>query len=145
MKEYTQGEDIIVFYKKEGDEKYSFKIKNNKELTRRLLLSVKKLRVRRDKLEYAAKGIFEKIGNLKKTTLEPMKTNYSNPIIELAEKVQQLFRSNIETRVVSKQGADHCPIIKVEIVLPDGKTYSGCGCNKRIAKQTAAEKALGDL
>lgn len=36
-----------------------------------------------------------------------------NPIIELAELVQSMHGKNIETRVVGKSGADHCPTITV--------------------------------
>lgn len=68
-----------------------------------------------------------------------------NPIITLSERVQQMYGENIETRVLSKTGPDHCPTITVEIELPNGKIYKAQGSNKREAKQIAAERALKDL
>ena len=51
----------------------------------------------------------------------------------------------METRVVSKSGPDHAPVITVEIALPDGFTYRASGSNKKEAKKIAAQKALDDL
>lgn len=68
-----------------------------------------------------------------------------NPIIELAESIQKMYGKNIETRVVNKEGADHCPTITVEIELPSGETYQGKGSNQKEAKKAAALKALKDL
>jgi len=66
----------------------------------------------------------------------------TNPIVELAEKIQKRFGANIETRVINKTGADHCPIITVEIELPNGLIIEASGKNKKEAKQKAAEIAL---
>jgi len=160
----------LVFYQKEGDEKYSFYLKDEPILTEHLLNSVKTKRVREDKIKYAVKGIFNLIfksgGLLQETALsvyysfcfkslqsellDNKKLNLKkeekmrNPIIELSERVQSTFGENIETRVVGKMGPDHEPKIFVEIILPDGNRYKGEGANKRLAKQDAAKKALED-
>jgi dsRNA-specific ribonuclease len=67
-----------------------------------------------------------------------------NPIVTLSKLMQRNFGANIETRVVGKKGADHCPTIEVEIELPidSGKVFTGCGSNQKLAKQAAAEEAL---
>ena len=68
-----------------------------------------------------------------------------NPIVILSELCQAKFRASMETRVVSKSGSDHAPVITVEIALPDGFTYRASGSNKKEAKKIAAQKALDDL
>ena len=65
-----------------------------------------------------------------------------NPIVELSELVQRLTGKNIVTRVLSKSGPDHNPVITVEIELPDGAVYQAEGANKKVAKQEAAKIAL---
>ncbi|GIM61139.1 hypothetical protein CAPN008_11890 [Capnocytophaga canis] len=65
-----------------------------------------------------------------------------NPIVRLAELCQKTYGANIETRVVKKTGADHCPTIFVEVELPNGKIYGGSGSNQKEAKKRAAEQAL---
>ena len=68
-----------------------------------------------------------------------------NPIAILSELCQAKFRTSMETRVVSKSGPDHAPVITVEIKLPDGFTYRASGSNQKEAKKIAAQKALDDL
>jgi len=68
-----------------------------------------------------------------------------NPIILLAEKVQQKFKGSILTRVIGIEGADHIPTITVEIELPNGKVYTASGNNQKLAKQKASELALFEL
>jgi len=141
MKEFSRNNLTIVFYQKENDQKFSFLIKDESELTERLLLTVKSKRVREDKIKYAVNDIFDLIENdLLTKNLERMEN--SNPIIELAELVQKQFGANIETRVLGKTGANHMPTVSVEIELPDGRTFEASGTNKRIAKQKAAQEAL---
>lgn len=65
-----------------------------------------------------------------------------NPISELNELVQKLYGKSIKTKVLSKDGADHIPTVKVEISLPNGQTFTASGANKRLAKQKASEEAL---
>ena len=67
-----------------------------------------------------------------------------NPIVILSELCQAKFRASMETRVISKSGPDHAPIITVEIELPDGFKYTASGCNQKEAKKIAAQKALDD-
>lgn len=68
-----------------------------------------------------------------------------NSIVILSELCQAKFRASMETRVISKSGPDHAPIITVEIELPDGFKYTASGCNQKEAKKIAAQKALDDL
>ncbi|HKK38151.1 MAG TPA: putative dsRNA-binding protein [Cryomorphaceae bacterium] len=66
----------------------------------------------------------------------------TNPIVELAEMVQQDFGKSIQARVVGKSGPDHMPVITVEIELPDGRIFEASSSNQKLAKQRAAEIAL---
>ena len=61
MKEFTQNGITLVFYQKPNDEKFSFLIKDNEELTEKLLASVKTKRVKETNIKYAVNGIFNKI------------------------------------------------------------------------------------
>lgn len=44
-----------------------------------------------------------------------------NPIIRLGELTQRYYGKNIETEVIGKTGADHCPVVKVRITMPNGE------------------------
>lgn len=143
MKEFTQNGITLVFYQKPEDEKFSFLVKNNEELTTQLLLNVSNNRVKEKDIKYAVKGIFEKIEQ--NILITKNKIEMNNPIVELAEKCQRIFRKSMVTRVTDKTGADHNPTITVEIELPNGKIYEASGINQKIAKQKAAEKALAEL
>lgn len=142
MKEFNQNGITLVFYQKPEDEKFSFLIKDNEELTTQLLLNVSNHRVKEKDIKYAVKGIFEKI---EQNLLPKNQTEMNNPIAELTEKVQRKFRESMVTRVIGKEGADYNPTITVEIELPNGKIYKASGINQKIAKQKAAEKALAEL
>jgi hypothetical protein len=143
MKEFNQNGITLVFYQKPEDEKFSFLIKDNEELTTQLLLNVSNHRVKEKDIKYAVKGIFEKIEQ--NLLITKNQTEMNNPIVELTEKVQRKFRESMVTRVIGKEGADHNPTITVEIELPNGKIYQASGINQKIAKQKAAEKALAEL
>ena len=143
MKEFNQNGITLVFYQKPQDEKFSFLVKDNEELTNQLLNSVSTKRVKEKEIKYAVKGIFEKIEN--NLLMTKNKNQMENPIVELAEKCQKIFRESMITRVIGKEGADHNPTITVEIELPNGKVYVASGINQKIAKQKAAEKALAEL
>ena len=143
MKEFNQNGITLVFYQKPEDEKFSFLIKDNEELTTQLLLNVSNHRVKEKDIKYAVKGIFEKIEQ--NLLITKNQTEMNNPIVELTEKVQKKFRESMVTRVIGKEGADHNPTITVEIELPNGKIYRATGINQKIAKQKAAEKALAEL
>ena len=143
MKEFTQNGLTLVFYQKPNEEKFSFLIKDNEELTTQLLLNVSNHRVKEKNIKYAVKGIFEKIEQ--NLLITKNKTEMNNPIVELAEKCQRIFRESMVTRLTGKTGADHNPTITVEIELPNGKVYQASGINQKIAKQKAAEKALAEL
>ena len=144
MKKFSQNGKTIVFYQKDGDEKFSFLIENEPALTEQLLANVSNKRVREKDIRFAVKGIFEKIENNLLTAKNLNEMN-ANPIVELAERIQKRFGANIETRVINKVGADHCPIISVEIELPNGAVFTASGLNQREAKQKAAREALASL
>lgn len=144
MKEFTQNGITLVFYQKPGDEKFSFLIKDNEELTEQLLNSVSTKRVKEKNIKYAVKGIFDKIE--KNLLLKNQKsTDMTNPIVVLSEAVQRKFKQSLVTRVIDKSGPDHQPVITVEIELPNGQVYQASGANQKVAKQIAAEKALSEL
>jgi dsRNA-specific ribonuclease len=143
MKEFDQNGITLIFYQKPEDEKFSFLIKDNEELTTQLLLNVSNHRVKEKDIKYAVKGIFEKIEQ--NLLITKNKTEMNNSIVELAEKCQRIFRESMVTRVIGKEGADHNPTITVEIELPNGKVYQASGINQKIAKQNASEKALAEL
>jgi hypothetical protein len=144
MKKFSQNGKTIVFYQKKGDEKFSFLIENEPELTEQLLANVSNKRVKEKDIRFAIKGIFEKIEN-NLLTIKNLNEMNTNPIVELAEKIQKRFGANIETRVTNKVGADHSPIISVEIELPNGDIFTASGINQKEAKQKAAREALESL
>lgn len=144
MKKFSQNGKTIVFYQKEGDEKFSFLIENEPELTEQLLANVSNKRVKEKDIRFAVKGIFEKIEN-NLLTIKNLNEMNANPIVELGEKCQKRFGASIETRVTNKVGADHCPIISVEIELPNGEIFTASGINQKEAKQKAAREALESL
>lgn len=143
MKRFSRNNLTLVFFQKENDQKFSFYIENEEQLTEQLLATVKTKRVKEDKIKYAVNGIFDLIENNLLRIKKVVKME--NPIIKLAELVQRQFGKNIETRVTGKTGAEHMPIVSVEIELPDGRTFAASGTNKRIAKRKAAEIALSEL
>ena len=160
MKRFEKNGKTLVFYKKENDDKFSFLIENEPELTELLIANVNSKRVAEKSIRFAVDGIWQKLQELsafsltKENAIE-LKNNLltknfnamenSNPIIELAEKCQKIYRKNIETRVLGKKGEDHCPTVYVEIELPDGQIFKGKGNNQKEAKQKAAQKALEKL
>jgi dsRNA-specific ribonuclease len=109
-----------------------------------LLANVSNKRVKEKDIRFAVKGIFEKIEN-NLLTIKNLNEMNTNPIVELAEKIQKRFGANIETRVTNKVGADHCPVISVEIELPNGEIFTASGINQKEAKQKAAREALESL
>jgi len=144
MKRFSQNGKTIVFYQKEGDEKFSFLIEDEPELTEQLLANVSTNRVKEKNIRFAIKGIFEKIEN-NLLTIKNLNEMNTNPIVELGEKCQKRFGASMETRVTNKVGADHCPVISVEIELPNGEIFTASGINQKEAKQKAAREALESL
>ena len=69
----------------------------------------------------------------------------NNPIITLSELVQREYGESILTEILGKSGQDHCPVVKVRITLPNGVYRDATGCNKRVAKQKAAQELLAYL
>ena len=134
------------------DGKYTVRVKNNEEATRKLLGAYKHKSVRADKLHFFIRGIKEKIENgalegepIKNISFEDYVPSNENPIIRLGELVQKIYGENIETEVLSVLGDDHCPLVTVRITLPDGEYETASAGNKKVAKKIAAKKLLDRL
>lgn len=135
-----------------ADGKYTVRVKDNEEATRKLLGACKHKSVRADKLYFFIKGITEKIESgvldgedVKNITLEAATQPNDNPIIRLGELVQKLSGQNIETEVLSVLGDDHCPLVTVRITLPNGEYETASAGNQKVAKKIAAKKLLDRL
>jgi dsRNA-specific ribonuclease len=146
--EFTRAGVTIIFFQLENDEKYSFRIKDDTELTQKILDSVNTKRVKEKNIKYAVNGIFDliKTNNFQP---KPIKSISMNTVTELNETVQARFKGSVTTNVVLKTGPDHNPTLTVDVILPDhrghkGNTYRGTGSNRKIAAQNAAQKALDD-
>ena len=134
------------------DGKYTVRVKDNEEATKKLLAACKHKAVRADKLHFFIKGIKEKIEagvldgeDVKNITLEAATQPNDNPIIRLGELVQKMYGENIETEVLSVLGDDHCPLVTVRITLPDGEYEIASAGNQKVAKKIAAKKLLDRL
>ena len=134
------------------DGKYTVRVVNNEEATRKLLAACKHKSVRADKLYFFIKGITEKIESgvldgeqVKNISFEDAPQPNENPIIRLGELVQKIYGENIETEVLSVLGDDHCPLVTVRITLPDGEYETASAGNQKIAKKIAAKKLLDRL
>ena len=132
-----------------ADGKYTVRVVNNEEATRKLLAACKHKSVRADKLYFFVKGITEKIESgvlgreeVKNISFEDDVPSNENPIIRLGELVQRRYGRNIETEVLSVMGADHCPLVTVKITLPNGEYETASAGNQKVAKQIAAKKLL---
>lgn len=141
---FTIGGYTLRFYKDDGDEKYRFLIEGEEALTAKLLATTSAHRVKKDSISYAAKAIFHKIatGNFQDL---PAVLYEGNPITELAEKCQRIFRDSILTEVLDVSGPDHNPQVTVCITLPNGDTFTEVGSNQKLAKRKAALLALVSL
>lgn len=135
-----------------ADGKYTVRVKNNEEATRKLLAACKHKSVRADKLHFFIKGIKEKIESgvldgepVNNISSENTAQGTGNPIIQLGELVQKIYGENIETEVLSVLGDDHCPLVTVRITLPDGEYETASAGNQKIAKKIAAKKLLDRL
>ena len=134
------------------DGKYTVRVKDNEEATKKLLSACNHKAVRADKLHFFIKCIKEKIvagvldgEDVKNITLEAATQPNDNPIIRLGELVQKMYGENIETEVLSVLGDDHCPLVTVRITLPDGEYETASAGNKKVAKKIAAKKLLDRL
>ncbi|MDR1652889.1 MAG: hypothetical protein LBS01_04455 [Prevotellaceae bacterium] len=107
--------------------------------------SRKKRNIKPDEIYFAVKAAKEylKTGIAQgKGRNNPNATVYDNPIIELAEKCQSIWGKPIITEVTGKTGQDHCPIISVKIMLPNGRIFVSSAGNQKAAKAKAATNAL---
>lgn len=128
----------VEFYKKDGDEKYSFRIKGSELFTERLLANCKKKRVKPEDLYYAIRGIGEKIrGGILTTQEATPARDYTS---ELNLKVQRKYGESIHTEVVDFD--IHRTIVK--IYTPFG-IFDGVGRNKVLARNDASVKALKEM
>ena len=134
------------------DGKYTVRVKNNEEATRKLLAACKHKTVKADKLYFFIKGIKEKIESgvldgepVNNISSENTAQGTGNPIIQLGELVQKIYGENIETEVLSVLGDDHCPLVTVRITLPDGDYETASAGNQKVAKKIAAKKLLDRL
>ena len=132
-----------------ADGKYTVRVKDNEEATRKLLGACKHKSVRADKLNFFIRGIKEKIENgalegesIKNISFEDAPQPNENPIIRLGELVQKIYGENIETEVLSVLGDDHCPLVTVRITLPNGDYETASAGNQKVAKKIAAKKLL---
>ena len=131
------------------DGKYTVRVKNNEEATRKLLAACKHKTVKADKLYFFIRGIKEKIENgahegepIKNISFEDYVPSNENPIIRLGELVQKIYGENIETEVLSVLGDDHCPLVTVRVTLPNGEYETASAGNQKVAKKIAAKKLL---
>ena len=152
MLSVCKGDITIVFYQKEGDEKYSFFIKDNLELTQKVLASVKTKRVKAGEFRYVVEAILKLIekGELKFTPtvqdLTPKRTVINFDYMSLLnKKCQQMYGDGVTTTPAWTVGESHCPVVGIEVCLPNGWTVMGKGPNKKVAKQIAAKEALQSL
>ena len=135
-----------------ADGKYTVRVKDNEEATKKLLAACKHKAVRADKLHFFIKGIKEKIEagvldgeDVENITLEAAPQPNENPIIRLGELVQKIYGENIETEVLSVLGDDHCPLVTVRITLPNGDYETASASNQKVAKKIAAKRLLERL
>ena len=149
----------IEFYYKDGDNKMSFRVKGNKELTNILLRASKTKRINPLDISYCITGIKKKITEERIFDLNPspeaprvnkepseaseeqlVPTPISDYTSELNRQVQRRYGKSITTEVVDSNTYS----TTVLVVTPFG-TYRGEGKNKVIAKAIAAQKALEEL
>lgn len=144
MIQFSQNGKTVVFYKNEGEKNYSFLIENEPALTEQLLSIMSVKQVKEKEIKVIVLEIFSKIESIL-LIIKSAYDNSKNPIVELVEKCQKKYGSNIKTKVVSKVGFDHCPVITVEIKMPDGEIFTASGANQKEAKKAAAILALNKL
>lgn len=149
MLSVCKGDITIVFYQTEEGGKYSFFIKDNLELTQKVLASVEKKKVKAGEFYFTVEAILKlvKSNELKPIPvvqdLTPKRTVINFDYMSLLnKKCQQMYGEGIRTTPAYTIGESHCPVVTVEVCLPDGKTVIGMGPNKKVAKQLAAKEAL---
>lgn len=130
----------ITFYRKENDTKLSFLIKNEPELTEKVLNSVNTKRVKQKNIKYVLPAIDELINN----NNFKCKDMSDNPIVILAEKVQAKYGRNLEFGTPSLSEMSHCPIVTVTLYLPNGVEYTESATNQKLARRKCAERAIAE-
>lgn len=131
---------MVEFYHNEDDKKLSFRIQDNEKLTQVLLAHCSAKRVNVDSIEYAIRGIREKIeqGILDPASVQTMapqvaSEDYCTKISLYAQKRHgenvcfETFPRGYETIVV--------------LTMPDGKEFQSVASNKKLAKQLSAAQA----
>lgn len=141
QQEYTQNGITLVFYNKPNDRKFSFLVKDNEELTNKILKNSRKKRIEDYEIKFAVKDIFSKIEN--NSYLEAHEIN--NSVDDLEKICQRIFKASILVRVVGIKGLNHNQVVTVEIKLPNGKIYTADAISGKLAKQKAAEIAIKEI
>lgn len=133
----------VIFYKKEGDNKLSFLIENEPELTKKILATVSTKRIKPKAIRFVLPALDELILNNNFKTEKDMSN--SNPIVQLSELIQRQYGTNLEFTTPIKKGADHCPEVTVDLILPNGVKYTATASNQKLARQECAKQALAEL
>lgn len=143
MQEFTQNGITLVFYNKPNDKKFSFLVKDNEELTNKILKNSRKKRILEYEIKFAVKDIFDKIESNSYLEVEEIK----NYVDDLEKMCQKTFRASILVRVsdIKGAGAGHNQSVTVEVELPNGKIYTASAMSGKIAKQKAAEIAIKEM
>lgn len=79
MKEFSENNIILEFYKKPENTHLSFRVKDNPVLTDKLRSLCKKKTVKQKDIKFAVPGLFKKINDCEKVCLFEV-TNYSSPV-----------------------------------------------------------------
>ena len=119
--------------------KYTVRIKDNEEATRKLLAACKTKSVRADKLYFFIKGIAGKIeSGVLDGENKPVLRKGENPIVTLSEFVKKNSKENIKCEMINLTGSTYRATIKARITLPNGVFKEAQGRSKRGAKRNAA-------
>ncbi|MDR0691488.1 MAG: hypothetical protein LBF69_00445 [Prevotellaceae bacterium] len=136
---------ITLTFTEDGDK---FKISSEDPQLQQWIEERKTRRVKQSEIHFAvdaAKKFLETGIAQGQGRYNPCNEEYQNPIIELAEKCQRKWGKSIITNVLGKTGPDHCPVVKVSIILPNRREYLAVGNNQKVAKEIAARKALAEF
>lgn len=143
MKKFSQDGNTLVFYKKEGETRFSFYFENDKKLTDLLLSNINQKKVYEYQIKDAAKSIFAKVKNNSLIEWPEAKDNPINILQQILFKKFGTGKMFAKVVDVGTLNGDHNVIVEME--LANGKIYKGSGINWRVAKQEAAKKALEEL
>lgn len=66
----------------------------------------------------------------------------SSVLVDLNNRCQKIFQKSYVWKQAAIFGPRHSPTFVGTLILPDGKEYTGIGCNTKDAKAYAAQRAL---